>query len=50
MSTPANAIAVSSGYITTRDMAKAGIVMMVIAWLVFNLTARFYWPMIGVRL
>ncbi|MBI5874740.1 MAG: anion permease, partial [Deltaproteobacteria bacterium] len=50
MSTPANAIAVSSGYITTRDMAKAGIAMMVIAWLVFNLTARFYWPMIGIRI
>ncbi|MBI3753689.1 MAG: DASS family sodium-coupled anion symporter [Deltaproteobacteria bacterium] len=50
MSTPANAIAVSSGYITTKDMAKAGIVMMILAWLVFNLTARFYWPIIGIRL
>lgn len=50
MSTPANAIAVSSGYITTKDMAKAGMVMMILAWLVFNLMARFYWPMIGVRL
>ncbi|MBI5048279.1 MAG: SLC13/DASS family transporter [Deltaproteobacteria bacterium] len=49
MSTPANAIAVSSGYITTKDMAKAGIGMMVLAWIVFNMTARFYWPMIGVK-
>jgi sodium-dependent dicarboxylate transporter 2/3/5 len=49
MSTPANAIAVSSGYITTKDMAKAGIVMMILAWLVFNLMAKFYWPMIGVK-
>jgi len=49
MSTPANAIAVSSGYITTKDMAKAGIVMMILAWLVFNLMAKFYWPMIGIK-
>lgn len=49
MSTPANAIAVSSGYITTKDMAKAGVVMMILAWLVFNLMARFYWPMIGIK-
>jgi len=49
MSTPANAIAVSSGYINTKDMTKAGIVMMVIAWIAFNLTARFYWPMIGIK-
>ena len=50
MSTPANAIAVSSGYITSRDMAKAGILMMAIAWIVFNLVARFYWPLIGIRI
>lgn len=50
MSTPANAIAVSSGYITTKDMAKAGIVMMIIAWLIFNIVARFYWPMIGIKI
>jgi len=49
MSTPANAIAVSSGYVTTRDMAKAGAVMMLLAWIVFNLVARFYWPMVGIK-
>lgn len=49
MSTPANAIAVSSGYITTKDMAKAGIIMMTISWIVFNLVAKFYWPIIGLR-
>lgn len=50
MSTPAIAIAVSSGYITAKDMAKAGVVMMILAWLVFNLMARFYWPMIGIKI
>lgn len=50
MSTPANAIVVSSGYITTKEMAKAGIIMMIMAWIVFNLTARFYWPIIGIKI
>ncbi len=47
MSTPANAIAVSSNYISVKDMAKAGVLMSLSAWLVFNLVARFYWPLIG---
>ncbi|MEK6532048.1 MAG: DASS family sodium-coupled anion symporter [Deltaproteobacteria bacterium] len=47
MSTPANAIAVSSNYITVKDMAKGGFVMCLIAWVVFNLLAAFYWPLIG---
>jgi sodium-dependent dicarboxylate transporter 2/3/5 len=47
LSTPANAIAVSSNFITVRDMAKAGVIMSVTAWIVFNLMARFYWPIIG---
>ncbi|MFQ5329359.1 MAG: SLC13 family permease [Thermodesulfobacteriota bacterium] len=50
MSTPANAIAVSSSYVTVRDMMKAGIFMGVTAWIVFNLVARFYWPLIGMGL
>ena len=49
MSTPANAIAVSSGYITTKDMTKAGILMMIIAWIVFIIVAKVYWPMVGVK-
>ncbi|MBI5971248.1 MAG: DASS family sodium-coupled anion symporter [Deltaproteobacteria bacterium] len=47
MSTPANAIAVSSNYISVRDMAKGGFIMCVLSWLVFNLAAAFYWPLIG---
>jgi len=47
MSTPANAIAVSSSYLTARDMLKVGVVMVLVSWVVFNLTARFYWPLIG---
>jgi len=47
MSTPANAIAVSSNYVTVRDMTKGGIIMCVVAWAVFNLVAAFWWPLIG---
>lgn len=47
MSTPANAIAVSSNYITVKDMARGGFIMCVIAWVAFNLVAAFYWPLIG---
>lgn len=47
MSTPANALAVSSNYITVRDMAKGGIIMVIVSWVLFNLMAAFYWPLIG---
>ncbi|MFQ5353923.1 MAG: SLC13 family permease, partial [Thermodesulfobacteriota bacterium] len=47
MSTPANAIAVSSDYITVRDMAKGGVLMFITSWVTFNLMAHFYWPIIG---
>ncbi|MDO8426816.1 MAG: DASS family sodium-coupled anion symporter [Deltaproteobacteria bacterium] len=47
MSTPANAIAVSSNYISVKDMAKGGLIMCLTAWVVFNLMAAFYWPLIG---
>ena len=47
MSTPANAIAVSSNYITVREMVTGGSIMCLIAWAVFNLSAYFYWPLIG---
>lgn len=47
MSTPANAIAVSSNYITVKDMARGGFIMCLISWVIFNLAAVFYWPLIG---
>ncbi len=47
LSTPANAIAVSSNYLTVRDMAKVGVLMSLTAWIVFNLAVRFYWPLVG---
>ncbi len=47
MSTPANAIAVSSHYITVRELIKSGLIMSVTAWIVFNLVANYYWPLLG---
>jgi len=49
MSTPANAIAVSSDYISVGDMAKGGVIMFITSWVTFNLMAHYYWPLIGLR-
>lgn len=47
MSTPANALAVSSSYISVKDMVKGGFIMFVTAWVTFNLVAAYWWPIIG---
>jgi sodium-dependent dicarboxylate transporter 2/3/5 len=48
--TPANAIAYSSGYITMRDMILPGVMLAVTAWLLFNVFAWLYWPLLGLRI
>ena len=48
--TPGNAIAYSSGYLRLRDMLIPGSLMVIVAWAVFNLVVRFYWPMLGLTL
>ncbi len=45
--TPANAIAYSSGHLSMRDMVVPGAMLAVISWLVFNLMASWYWPLLG---
>ena len=47
MSTPANAIAVGSNFVSVRDMVRGGVIMSVIAVVVFNLVVAFWWPLIG---
>ena len=44
--TPANAIAYSSGYLKLRDLIIPGMLLGLMAWLTFNLTAVLYWPLI----
>jgi len=48
--TPANAIAYSSGYLSIRDMVVPGVILAASSWVVFNLVANFYWPLIGLNL
>ncbi len=50
MGTPATAIAYSSGFLSRGDFLKAGLCMNVIAWVVFLLVAKFYWPLLGYNL
>lgn len=47
MSTPANALAVSSSYVSVRDLIKGGFIMFVTAWVAFNLVAALWWPLMG---
>ena len=47
--TPGNAIAYSSGYLRLRDMLGPGFLLVAIAWAVFNLVVRYYWPLIGLN-
>lgn len=47
MGTPAIAIAASSNYISVKDSVRGGFIMFVTAWVVFNLVAAFWWPLIG---
>lgn len=47
MGSPATAIAYSSGFLSRGDFMKAGLCMNVIAWIVFILVAKYYWPLLG---
>lgn len=50
MGTPANAIVYSSGFLKSRDMILSGTVIMAISWGLFLLSARFVWPLIGLKI
>lgn len=47
ISTPANALAVSSRYVSTKTMLTTGLFLNTVAVVIFILVARFYWPLIG---
>ncbi len=48
--TPANTIAYSSGFLRMRDLVLPGFTLAVCAWVVFNLVANYYWPLIGLNI
>lgn len=47
MGSPATAIAYSSGFLSRGDFIKAGLCMNTLAWVIFLLAAKFYWPFLG---
>lgn len=47
ISTPATAIAYSSGFFRMRDLVAPGAIMGLVSWVVFNLMIKVYWPLIG---
>ncbi len=50
MGTPATAIAFSSGFVKPRDTLKAGLLLKIVAWVIFNLSVYFYWPLLGFKI
>lgn len=48
ISTPPNAIAYSTGAVTTRDMAKTGLLVGVFGWLLFVIFGPWWWRLLGV--
>lgn len=45
--TPANAIVYSSGFFRLRQMMLPGMTMNFLSWVVFNVMANWYWPLLG---
>ncbi len=48
--TPANAIAYSSGHLAIRDMVVPGAILGFVSWLLFNVIANWYWPLLGLEI
>ncbi len=47
MGTPAMAITFSSGFVKPRDTLISGLILKIVAWLLFVSFAYFYWPILG---
>jgi len=47
MGTPANAIALGSGYPQANDFFKAGTILFFLAYILFLVVAAFWWPLLG---
>lgn len=44
VSTPANAIIHDSGFVKIKQMAGAGVLATIAAWIILSLAVKFYWP------
>ncbi len=49
MGNPPNAIAYSSGYINPRKMLTIGLILDLVAWSVFLIMIKIYWPLINIK-
>lgn len=49
MGTPANAIALGSGFPQMNDFFRAGLILVAAAYILFMLTATFWWPLLGYK-
>jgi sodium-dependent dicarboxylate transporter 2/3/5 len=50
MATPSVAIAYSSGYLKLKEVALPAIIMVVFSWITLLLTAKFWWPILGISI
>jgi sodium-dependent dicarboxylate transporter 2/3/5 len=50
MSTPSVAIAYSSGYLRLREIALPASMMAAVSWIGLMMTARFWWPLLGIHI
>jgi len=50
MSTPSVAIAYSSGYLKLSEVVFPAAIMAAVSWLTLLLTARFWWPVLGIHI
>jgi len=49
MSTPSVAIAYSSGYLKLKEVVVPAAIMAAVSWLALMLSARFWWPLLGIH-
>jgi sodium-dependent dicarboxylate transporter 2/3/5 len=50
MSTPSVAMAYSSGYLRLSEVIVPAAIMAAVSWFTLMLTARFWWPILGIRI
>ena len=50
MGSPPNAIAFSSGYYRVDEAIKLGVILLLVAWISYIIVAKFYWPLIGLKI
>jgi sodium-dependent dicarboxylate transporter 2/3/5 len=48
MSTPAMALAYSSGYLKLSEVLTPALIMAAISWIGLMLTAKYWWPLLGI--